>query len=446
MAVNTVYQYTPAELDELVKYGTSPTYNARIAAYNASQDTQTPASVAGVQAGIQSGVGGQSAAVGGATQMGVPTQSAAVAGATQMGTYNQYGVSEQGDPLARTAAQAAAQGETSFGWQGRLYRLQVNGDWVNEAGDTVAKAQVDAVVKPAAVAGATQTGTQVTTQPAAVTGAQQTNPSTAPNNQTIVGAGGTQYTTGATPGSQASATPTAPAVAATPAAQTQSSAVQYNSAWGTYGITPQVWSTLSATQQAMVAASMSAANSLYASTGSTVTLAQALQAAAADPTITAKYADQAKVDASNLQTTLNNIATTARITAASQQISMSNDTKALAQKYASVGQAYSGYRQKAEEQLKTTQGGVIESTAQDLQSQINQAAQPVEKALGSSALTGIALPQVNYTNPLTGTTQNLSYTPIGGLTGSDVTSKQEDVNKLAGQYVTAGQTSAVKTS
>jgi hypothetical protein len=378
------------------------------------------------------------------------------------------------DALTVSLANAAKQGATSYQANGRTWLKQADGSWSNGVDSPVSAANISAAanavasgsgwVIPATTSQSSSNNQSVQQQATAVQSqissdqaqlAALTKYGLTNTDQLAQDAQGNWVPKTTTQTNQQSNQQTSQtqnpnntyqvAGGGTVTAQT-SSAVQYNSAWATYGITAQVWSTLSATQQATVAASMSAANSLYASTGSTVTLDKALQVAAQDPTIAAKYADQAKIDASDLQTSLNNIATSAAITAAGQKISMSNDTKALAEQYSKAGMAYSGFRQKAAEDLKTTQGGIIESTAQDLKSQIQKAGEAVETQLGSAALNGIAMPQVNYTNPLTGTAQNLGYTPIGGLTGSDVSSEQQDVNKLASQYVAAGTTPAVKAS
>ena len=218
------------------------------------------------------------------------------------------------------------------------------------------------------------------------------------------------------------------------------SPVSYNPSWSTYGITSQTWSSLNATQQAVVAAAMNSANSQYSTTGNTITLADALKAAAQDTTIVNQYADATNLTTADFQNTLANISQQAQATAQGQQAQFYNEQKALKDQFASAGQAYSGMRNLAQSQLDTQESGIIQSTRSQIANQLRQAQEAVAQTQGSNFLSTLPNATAGYVNPLTGATENIVAPNMpNNIVGSDVTSKQQAINQLAGEYVTMGK-------
>lgn len=213
--------------------------------------------------------------------------------------------------------------------------------------------------------------------------------------------------------------------------------IPYDPSWQKYGITADLWNQMSSVQRGTIGAALGAASSMYSASGSSVTLDQALKLAATDPNIISKYADAAKIDAQVFQQNLTNIQTAISSTAQQQQIQFENEKRALADQSAAAGQAYSGYRGLAEKQMSETESGIVTSSRSDLQNKLNQATSAFETRYGTTATPSAT---ATYMNPLTNTPESLSGAPAGGITGSVSASKAQDINALAGQYVTLGQT------
>lgn len=224
----------------------------------------------------------------------------------------------------------------------------------------------------------------------------------------------------------------------------------YDSKLVKYGITQDIWNQMSPTQQAVVSAATGAASALYGANASNVTLQSALQAAATDPTLIAKYADALKVDTNVFQQNLQQIQQATSTTAQQQQTQFENDRRNLSEQEAAAGQAYSGLRGRAQEQLGQSESGIISSSQSALQKQLNDATSAFESKYGTAATTPATAQFTNpgssssvslsgLYNPTSPQTSTLSGTTIGGITGSNNTAKQADINTLAGQYVTAGQ-------
>lgn len=267
------------------------------------------------------------------------------------------------------------------------------------------------------------------------------------NNNQITPAQYTSIVNGFNQNSQTTSTPSTNTNTST--TSTTGQGVKYDPSLVKYGITQDIWTQLSSTQQAVVSVATGAANALYNANASNVTLSQALSSAANDPTITAKYADALKMDTNTFQQNLQQIQQATSTTAQQQQQQFENDRQALAKQQAAAGTAYSGFRQQAQDQLGEQESGIVQSSKSALQQQLNNATSQFEAKYGTSATNPATAiyqdPNASSNRSLSGlytpstpTTENLTGTTVGGVTGSNNTAKQQDINNLAGQYVTAG--------
>lgn len=275
-----------------------------------------------------------------------------------------------------------------------------------------------------------------------------------PNTAKISDTSATTTTTTPTTTSKTTDT-TTPTSKTTDTTSTTGQGIAYDPSWSKYGITQDVWNSLNATQQGVVGVSLNAATSLYGANASNVTLQSALAAAATDPNIIAKYADALKLDTAGFQQTIQQIQTAASVDAQTKQMQFEADRKALAEQAASAGQAYSGFRGKAEQNLTTTESGIVTSSRSALQKSLQDATSAFEAKYGTSATTPAT---AQFTNPYlasatgisgltttpTTTPENLTGTLAGGVTGTEPIAKQQDINTLAGQYVSLGQLPATK--
>lgn len=229
-----------------------------------------------------------------------------------------------------------------------------------------------------------------------------------------------------------------------------SSAVTYDPTLTKYGITQDVWNQMSPTQQAVVSAATGAAQSLANSNASDVTLSKALDAAKNDPNIIAKYADALKLDTQSFSQQLDQLQQATSTDAQKYQTQFENDRRQLAENSAAAGQAYSGLRNRAQEQLGESESGIVSSSRNALKKSVQDLTTAFESKYGSDATTAA---KAQFQDPfsssnvsLSGLSTNgstdattLSGNKAGGITGTQPIAKQNDINTLAGQYVTLGQ-------
>lgn len=246
----------------------------------------------------------------------------------------------------------------------------------------------------------------------------------------------------------ASTTPTT--ATNTTSTSTTNNALAYDPSWAAYGLTSDQWNSLDATQQATVGAALSVAKSNYSSGASSITLQQALAAAATDPNLIAKYADAAKLDTQTFQQNLQQLQQATSTTAQQQQTQFENDRKALAEQQAANGTAYSGFRGEAQKQLGDTESGIVQSSKSALQKSLNDATSAFETKYGTAATTPAT---ATFTDPAASSNISLSgqYSPsgtvantltgtvAGGITGTQPIAKQADIDSTASQYVQQGQ-------
>ena len=167
-----------------------------------------------------------------------------------------------------------------------------------------------------------------------------------------------------------------------------------------------------------------------------VSFSEALSLAQKDPNIIAKYADAAKIDLSQFNENINQLQVATSIETDKERIQSENDKKALAEANAAAGTAYSGFRGKAEQNLASSEQGIVTSTRSQLQKQLQDATTAFESKYGSNTTTqninnGTLNTNVNYRNPLTGSSETISPTLTGGLTSSADIAKTADINSQA---------------
>ncbi len=141
--------------------------------------------------------------------------------------------------------------------------------------------------------------------------------------------------------------------------------------------------------------------------------AKAMQIAATDPNIKAYYGDAATTAAKDLAFSIGQITGNQATAEPALQATLQQQQKDLQDKIASAGQAYSGFRKQAENELKTQQADVIQSTRSQLQQQLQTLGRGYETQFGSTALG--QQPAITTSGPITG---QQSYQPVGGIIGT----------------------------
>ncbi len=210
----------------------------------------------------------------------------------------------------------------------------------------------------------------------------------------------------------------------------------------TYGVTPEQWTQMNDTQRATIVAIDTVKKQAYQTDGQQLTFADALKNAAQDPTIVAKFADAAKLDAQTFAQNLAQIQQASTSTAEQQQMQFENDRKQLAETAAAKGQAYSGFRGQAQEQLGKTESGIVQSSRALLKQQLDSATKEFESKYGTGATKAAS---ANFADPFANSNISLSgqYVPAtqtsttltgdlaGGITGTQAGAQSDAVNKKA---------------
>lgn len=234
---------------------------------------------------------------------------------------------------------------------------------------------------------------------------------------------------------------------------TAGGSIAYSPNWSAYGVTQDTWSKMNALQQAQVSIVMNQALTGYAQNASSLSVHDALSAAQNDPSIVSKYADALSMDSADFQQSLSQLQQSTSTTAQSNQQQFEQDRKNLAKQEAAAGMAYSGFRNEAEQNLQTSEAGIVTSSNSQTQQQLNQLRQNFEAKYGTAAT-----PQagINFTDPLNGGNTSISgqlQTPgamtnitgntvgtqgaIGGVIGTQNVAKSQDTTSLALQNIQA---------
>ena len=277
-----------------------------------------------------------------------------------------------------------------------------------------------------------------------------TSTATATKPATVTPAATTTSTPVSTPTSTSTST-------STPASTTSTTGqgVPYSATYGANGgPTAAQWASMSPTQQATYAAASAAGTAIQANTGNTTTLAAALAAAAQDPVIIAKYADALSMDKEAFTQNLQQIQTAVSTTSQTQRMQFESDRLALANQSAAAGQAYSGYRGLAEQNLATTESGIVTSSRSALQAQLDSATAAFEAKYGTAATTAATASFVDPNAASNTSISGLAQTPdtsstnltggiAGGITGTQAPAETADIQSEASQIVNQGKTNPV---
>ena len=185
--------------------------------------------------------------------------------------------------------------------------------------------------------------------------------------------------------------------------------------------TPTPTSTPTSTPQTNLQKSVLSAVADIAANSSTVgniplTFADALKRVQSDPNLMVRYADDLKLDTQSFALALQQLQDSTSREAQRLQTQFENERKQLSEQSAAAGQAYSGFRGKAEQQLQTSESGIVQSTRSQIQKNLQDLTSQFEGKYGS-VRTPMASTQ--FTNPFTGSNIGVSglYQPgTGGQT------------------------------
>lgn len=228
--------------------------------------------------------------------------------------------------------------------------------------------------------------------------------------------------------------------------------IPYDQSLATYGLSQDTWNSLSATQQAVVGVAYSAAKQLYGTNSSDVSVSKAIAYASTDPSIISKYADTLKLDTQQFNQTLSQIQTALNVSNSDNQRQFESDRKALAEASAAAGQAYSGFRGKAQENLAASENSIVTSSRAAAQKSLDDLTSAFESKYGSAATTPAT---AIFNSPFDTSTISLSGqsggsgignntslfgNKAGGITGSQNTAKSQDIANLAGDVIKNSQT------
>lgn len=189
-----------------------------------------------------------------------------------------------------------------------------------------------------------------------------------------------------------------------------------------YGLDMATWNSMDNASKAFFEATASLLQSQYNQGQSNVSINQdllnkALVAAQNDPNIQAKYGDALKLGQNSLTITLGQLNSDWNVAQTQQQQELQKQQKDLQEAQAAAGTAYSGYRTQAQNLLNAQQNSVIQSSRSQLQSNLNSLGQTFESQFGSAALASMPGLSVG----------GIAYNPVGGITGTNPISQQQDV-------------------
>jgi len=135
-----------------------------------------------------------------------------------------------------------------------------------------------------------------------------------------------------------------------------------------------------------------------------------------DPTINKYYAEQLEIGTKAIEENLSLMVDDFDQMSREQQKQYIDAKKQLDEAKAEAGQVYSGFRKQAQTELAKQNADVIASSKRQAKSKLNELESQFEQTFGSNTLTGLKLPGVG----------GAQYTPIGGLAGTQATSKLQD--------------------
>jgi len=161
-------------------------------------------------------------------------------------------------------------------------------------------------------------------------------------------------------------------------------------------------------------------------------LQKAIDSVANDVEFKAKYGDSLALSNDAFKQTLQDYQFQTGQIGEQQKDQFLAQRKQLAEASAAAGQAYSGFREQAKQQLAKEQTGIIESTRQQIKNQLQNLGTSYEAQFGTAA---VKTPTTQYVNPMTGVAENYAYNQVGGIYGSQpLAMKQEQEQAGAQRY------------
>ncbi len=167
------------------------------------------------------------------------------------------------------------------------------------------------------------------------------------------------------------------------------------------------------------------------------TLKKLWKQAESDPTIQKYYAQDLQIGTKTLQDNVHIQMQDYQQMTDQQKQDYINSKQQLDQTKAQAGQVYSGFRKQAQNQLGKSYTDVLASSKRQMQSQLNTLESQFEQTYGSKALEGLGLgtanvdnssqPQGMQSNWSLPSQESVSYTPIGGLAGTQAQTQLADI-------------------
>ena len=151
---------------------------------------------------------------------------------------------------------------------------------------------------------------------------------------------------------------------------------------------------------------------------------EAYKLAKEDPDIQAKYGESLKIGEREFTDTLASYQSQLTQGQSDTARKFKEDQKNLSEAEAAAGRTYSGFSGQAKEKLKAEESSIIQSSRRSAQEALQKTQSEFEKKYGTNAVKPASL---SFYDPLKGTTEAIGSTPIGGITGSDVTGQKSDV-------------------
>lgn len=210
-------------------------------------------------------------------------------------------------------------------------------------------------------------------------------------------------------------------------------------------------------QLALLGAIADVASNTYSTKNSGLTLDEALKTAQNDPNIIAKYSDMLKLDTQGFQQQLAQLQQATSTTEQQRQTQFENERRQLAESSAATGQAYSGLRNRAQEQLGKQQSGIVESSRSTLKKSLQDLTTAFEQKYGTAASQAataqfkdpLASSGISLSGLKTDATPNistLSGEQAGGITGTQSVAQQNDILKRGTDLFNVGQLPSFKTA
>jgi hypothetical protein len=157
------------------------------------------------------------------------------------------------------------------------------------------------------------------------------------------------------------------------------------------------------------------------------TWADAMAAAAQDPSIRDKYGDELRRSTETLRKAVESLGDTFRMQEAANLREQELERQRLSEIEAAAGRAYSGFREQAKERLSKEHSDVIKSGRMQLQQSLQSLQLPFESRFGTNALKNLKLPDIS----------GIKYDPISGLVGSFDREKKDASKALARDFYEA---------